>query len=165
MKLNCIKNVLQKNKKLSALALVLTLGFGTPTAYAQKFIREEGSSSSSATPKGDKQSITNQISNIASINGLLVGYGFYCNINPDSVKVLHTKYFETVARITDEEYKKLATDEYEAKVKIAREKGPEFSQTNCEFVVGEYKKIMNLINKNADKLFENNDAVIRKKSP
>ncbi len=94
-----------------------------------------------------------------------MGYGFYCNINPDSVKVLHTKYFETVARITDEEYKKLATDEYEAKVKIAREKGPEFSQTNCEFVVGEYKKIMNLINKNADKLFENNDAVIRKKSP
>ena len=139
------------------------------SSYAQKFIRDENSptassNSNSGGAKDEKKSITNQLSNIASINGLLVGYGFYCNINPDSVKVLHSKYFETVARIGDDEYKKLATDEYESKVKIAREKGPEFSQTNCEFVVGEYKKIMNLVNKNADKLFENSDAVIRKKN-
>ena len=166
---------------------VLTLAactvINTP-AYAQKFIRpgsadlnQESNASIVEVPnaaggKGNavdslgpnqKKSLDNQVINIASINGLLVGYGFYCSINPENIKVLHNKYFETVARINNPEYQEMAREEYEKKVKIARQYGPSYSGTNCEFIIAEYKKIMNLVASNSDKLFDNNDAVIRKR--
>lgn len=104
----------------------------------------------------------NQIKNIASVNGLIVGYAIYCSIDPQKSKLIHDKFYALVAKAQSSSVQEVMVSEYEQKVKLARQNGPSYSGVDCAHIVKEVQKISNMIADNRDKLFEENGVVIRK---
>lgn len=108
----------------------------TTFSHAQ-FIRDETISEN----KKENTALT-KIRNLSSINALLVGYGFYCKIDDSKIKMLHDNFNNNVINRLNADNKKMMLDNYEEKIKIAREKGPSFSSMTCENIYDEYSKIL-----------------------
>lgn len=110
-------------------------------SHAQ-FIRDSNSSSNNT----DSAAIV-KLKNLSSINALLVGYGFYCKIDEQKVKLLHNTFQSNVIDKLNSENKRIALTNYEDKVKMARERGPSWSSMSCENIYDEYSKILAIMQK------------------
>lgn len=88
-----------------------------------------------------------KLKNLSSINALLVGYGFYCKIDEAKVKLLHDNFQTNIINRLSGENKNMALNNYEEKVKMAREKGPSWSSMTCENIYDEYSKILAIMQK------------------
>src|SRR6476646_9457241 len=100
--------------------ILYSLIFLATTAQAG-FIQNEESS----------HKIQTELLNVSSINGLLVGYAFYCQQPEDNIKLMNSYFNNMISHINDEDIKKEMQSNYEDKVKTARDKGPTFSGTDC----------------------------------
>lgn len=121
----------------------------SPVSYAQRFVQDENLNQGGTTLT-EKEKQERKLKNVAAINGVLVGYGLSCEIPKEQVERLHNRFMYLVHALKDKSNQDLMQTEYEDQLGIAKEKGPSYSQTDCNYIKEEYNKIISEMDKEAE---------------
>lgn len=115
----------------------------TPQFPKSKFIKPNNQLVSPKNEEDEKN--INKLINIASINGLIVGYGMYCKLPEEQIEEIHN-HFINISKNFKQDAKVFLMKNYEEKVAISRDKGPSYSNTDCKHIANEYSKILTHLN-------------------
>lgn len=132
--------------KKSIVLLIMSLSVNL--SFAQ-FIRPSGAGEESQKIEQSLKKEQKILLNVATLNALWTGYGFYCKIDPEIVKFMHDEFIKSIpGKLKNELDRKLVMDKYDAVFKVAKEKGPTYSQgstnnsNDCQKIKQEYENMV-----------------------